>query len=194
MADIQDFREYTSTPLRRNSFYCFSTKRFTQDVAIVFLLVEGYRKDRRKRQANFITDWFINGNIPEDLQERGFLSKMNIASELTREYSAKANSAIDAVGLTFKDKAKNHGGGLGGIFGALRQKTGNNKLSIDLFDEVQLRTVEMLNENGFHDGEGNLIFRPDHTYMPFGGFAGKLPKFRMALKEAGFDANALGIY
>lgn len=52
----------------------------------------------------------------------------------------------------------------------------------------------MLNENGFLDGEGNPVFRPDHTYMPFGGFAGKLHKFRMALKEAGFDANGIGLY
>lgn len=138
MEDIDIFREYNNTPLRRNHFYCFSTKGLTQDVAVIFLLIEAFRRERRKRQANFITDWFIDGNIPEDLQDRGFLAKLNIDIDLTRQYSAKASKAVGAIGLTFADKAKNHGGGISGILGALKQKKARSKeLSADLFDEVR---------------------------------------------------------
>jgi len=198
MADLSIFQSYTNTPQRRNSFYCYSTKFFIQDAAIFFILVEAYRTYRSKRQAVFLNDWFIDGKIPDDLQEGGYLSQINISSDLRKEYSKGASDAVNAVGRTFADKAKNHGGGITGFFGALKQKTGDNRLSAGVFDEPQSRVVEMLDSNNAHgfgdDGGAGATFKPHLHYQPFGKFATQTLKFRGALKAVGFNPDTLGIY
>ena len=180
------YRDYTKTQDIRHNFYCYCSNLYFQELAIVFMLIEDFRKSRRKRQAAFITEWFIDGKVPADLQS--FLSEVNLSSKKSKQYRSGAEGAINAVGRTFADKAKNHGGGLKGIFGALKQKSSSTQISGDIFDEMQLDIIAMLNENG---GEQ---FVPDSSYMPNGKFANQIHKFRQALKEASFDPNALGIY
>lgn len=154
--------------------------------------------NRSKRQAVFLNDWFIEGKIPDELQEAGYLSQINISSELRNEYSKGTSDAINAIGRTFADKAKKHGGGIAGFFGALKQKTGDNKLSAGIFDEPQSRVVEMLDSNnahGFGDYGGvGATFKPYLRYQPFGKFATQTQKFRGELKAVGFNPDLLGIY
>lgn len=198
MAGITEFRSYTNTKARRHTFYCYCTKEFIQDQAIFFLLVEAYRESRLKRQALFLTDWFINGNIPDVLQDGGYVGIVNISSSLQATVSAGANNAVSAVGRTFSDKMANHGGGVGGFFGALRQKLGDTKVSAGIFDTPLAQVVAMLDDAGKHGFGGvngyGATYDPDATYQPFGGFAHQVPIFRKHLKTAGFDPDQLGIY
>lgn len=198
MAGIKEFRSHTNTKARRHTFYCYCTKEFIQDQAIFFLLVEAYRESRLKRQALFLTDWFIKGNIPAVLQEGGYVGIVNISSSLQTTVSDRANNAVAAVGRTFSDKMEKHGGGVGGFFGALRQKIGDTKVSADIFDTPCAQVVSMLDDAGKHgfggvDGTG-ATYAPDATYQPFGAFAHQVPIFRKHLKTAGFDPDQLGIY
>lgn len=198
MADIKEFRAYTNTQARRHTFYCYCTKEFIQDQAVFFLLVETYRQSRLKRQALFLNDWFINGNIPDELQDGGYIGIVNISSSLKANVSGQANAAVAAVGRTFSDKMANHGGGVGGFFGALRQKMGDTKLAGDIFDAPLAQVVTMLDETGKHGfggvGGAGATYNADATYQPFGGFAHQVPIFRSHLKTAGFDPDQLGIY
>lgn len=198
MAGIKEFRSYTNTKARRHTFYCYCTKEFIQDQAIFFLLVEAYREGRLKRQALFLTDWFINGNIPDVLQEGGYVGIVNISSSLQATVSDSAKNAVSSVGRTFSDKMANHGGGVGGFFGALRQKMGDTKLSGDIFDAPQAQVVTMLDETGKHgfggvDGNG-ATYKPDATYQPTGAFAHQVPILGKHLKTAGFNPDQLGIF
>ncbi len=187
--ELSMYREFTNTPNRRHNFYCYCSHLYCQEMAIFFMLVEDFRRDRRKRQAVFLTEWFVKGNIPKDLKDEGFLTEINISSKQVKEYGARAEGAVNAVGRTFIDKAKNHGGGVKGLLGALKQKkSGNTQISGEIFDDMQIYVIGMLNENRAAD------FKLDHDYMPNGKYAGKIAKLRMALKDAGFDPNGLGIY
>ena len=198
MAGISEFRSYTSTPARRNTFYCYCTKELIQDQAIFFMLVDAYRVKRRKRQALFLNDWFIEGNIPEVLQDGGYLGIVNISSAMQTAVSERTTSAISSVGLTFADKRRKHGGGVKGFFGAVFQKAGNTGVAENLFDGPQAQVVAMLDENGKHGfggiGGARATYQPDGKYQPLGYFANKVPIFRKHLKTNGFDRDELGIY
>ncbi len=198
MAGYDDFRSYTSTPARRHTFYCYCTKELVQDQAIFFLLVEAFRGKRSKRQALFINDWFINGNIPDELQEYGYLTNVNIAADLKNSVSDRAQAAVADVGLTFADKRAKHGGGVRGFFGAVAQKFGDTGVSGDMFNAPQAQVVTMLDENGKHGfgGAGGLgaTYMANGKYQPRAMFSGQVQIFGKYLKEAGFKPNELGIY
>lgn len=198
MANMEDFRKYTSTPKRRNTFYCFCTTRYIQDQAIFFLLVETFRVDKSKRQALFINDWFINGNIPDEFTGNGYLSQVNIEAASKTSISKSTTSAVGAVGLNFADKMSKHGGGVSGFFGAVKQKLGNTAISEKLFDAAQGQVRSMLDDQGRHgfgdEGGARATYRPDGTYQPIGAFSNQVLGFRRALKVGGFDPDKLGIY
>lgn len=193
MAGIDEFRAYTSTPARRHTFYCYCTKEFIQDQAIFFMLVEAFRISRRKRQALFLKDWFIDGNIPDALQEGGYLGIVNISSTLQQTVRTNTSNAVSAVGLTFRDKVRSHG-----FFGAIGKKLGDTSVSGTLFDTPQSQVVSMLDEAGKHgfgrDGGAGATYQPDSTYQPLGAFAGQVQILRKHLKTADFDPDELGLY
>jgi hypothetical protein len=197
MASIAEFRAYTSTPARRNTFYNYCTTRYVQDQAVFFVLVDAFKAEKRKRQATFINEWFINGNIPDEYTRNGYLGIVNISSGLQGTISTNTTSAVSAVGLKFADKMNNHGGGVRGFFGAIRQKLGDTTVSENLFDTAQAQVVTMLSDVGHgFGGEGGkgATYKPDGTYQPNGSFSQQVIRFRKDLKEAGFDPDKLGIY
>jgi hypothetical protein len=197
MAELEVYVAYTNSKARRRTFYCYCTKEFIQDQSVFFVLVEAFKKDRKKRQAAFINDWFVNGNIPEDLQEGGYLTKVNISNALATETSQATANAIKAVGATFAEKMANKGGGASGFFGALQQKmSGSTKLSASLFNQAQLQVVGMLNDrHGFGGEKGaGATYQPDSDYQPNGFFTKQVIVFKKKLKENGFDPDDLGIY
>lgn len=198
MAAIAEFKAYTNTAARRRTFYCYCTKEFVQDQAVFFVLVDAYRTSRRKRQAVFLNDWFINGNIPQTLQEGGYLGIVNIAEAMKKTVSDAANAAVAAVGRSFADKMANQGGGVGGFFGALGKKITGTGVPANLFDAPQAQVVTMLDEGGKHgfgakNGAG-ATYRPDGAYQPLGAFTAQAQIFKAHLKTAGFDPDDLGIY
>lgn len=83
-----------------------------------------------------------------------------------------------------------HGGGVGGFFGALRQKAGDTGVDVDLFKAAQSGMVEMLADpyNKFD------TYNPDNAYQPNPTFSSQLMLFRKDLKSAGFDTKDLGLY
>lgn len=197
MANITHFREFTNNKERRRSFYCYCTNLQSQDQAIFFLLVEAYRVTRRKRQAIFINDWFIKGEIPQTLQAGGYLSKVNIQSAVQKQISSVTADSVAAIGKTFADKVKVNGGGIFGFFGAMAQKTADNKPPQELFEAAEREVVVMLNgnDNDFGNAEGKGgKFIPDHFYQPFGAFAAQAQIFKGHVKTADFDPDDLGIY
>ena len=198
VADINDFRNYTNTPARRHTFYCYCTQELVQDQAVFFMLVEAYRQRRLKRQAVFLNDWFILGNIPDELQDRGYLGIVNIADTAKNTVSQNATAAVNAVGKTFADKVRNHGGGARGIFGAVKQKLGDTKVDGELFNRPQEQVVSMLDETGKHGfghiGGAGATYQPDGVYQPRGTFSHQVPIFRKYLKTVDFDPDNLGIY
>ncbi|HEY4253027.1 MAG TPA: hypothetical protein VGM87_17585 [Roseomonas sp.] len=196
MAGLDDYRRYTSTPARRRTFYCYCTKEFVQDQAAFFVLVEAYRVSRRKKQALFLNDWFINGNIPQTLQAGGYLSIVNIAASLQKSTSDATTAAVAAVGKTFADKMANQGGGVGGFFGALGKKISGTGVPADLFDAAQGQVVGMLNDRHGFGAQGGLgaTYQMDGSYLPNGIYAGQVAAFKSALTTAGFDPDSLGIY
>ncbi|MEW9615570.1 hypothetical protein AB3G45_17275 [Shinella sp. S4-D37] len=198
MAGINEFRTYTNTPKRRNTFYNYCTTRFIQDQAIFFLLVEAFHESRSKRQAAFLNDWFIQGNIPQDLSETGYIGIVNISSDLQKTISANTNNAISAVGRTFSAKMTNHGGGVGGFFGALRQKMGETTVTADLFNTAQSQVVTMLDDGGRHGfgGVGGVgaTYNSNGAYQPLGSFSALVVHFRKELKAGGFEPDKVGIY
>lgn len=198
MANINDFRNYTNSPARRHTFYCYCTQELVQDQAVFFLLVEAFHQSRLKRQAVFLNDWFILGNIPDDLQDRGYLGIVNIADASKNAVSRNATAAVDAIGKTFGDKMRNKGGGIKGFFGAMKQKIGDTRVDGALFDQPQAQVVGMLDETGKHgfgrDGGAGATYLPDGVYQPRGTFSHQVPLFRKHLKTAGFDPDSLGIY
>jgi hypothetical protein len=197
MASITEFRSYTSTAARRNTFYCYCTTRYVQDQAIFFLLVEAFQADKCKRQALFIKDWFIDGNIPADYTDNGYLGIVNISSGLQGTISTNTTAAVSAVGRTFADKMSRNGGGVGGFFGALRQKMGDTTVSSALFNTAQAQVVTMLDDqrHGFGGvGGAGATYQPDGTYQPLGAFSKQVIRFRKDLKIGGFDPDKLGIF
>jgi hypothetical protein len=197
MANIQHFRAFTNNKERRRSFYCYCTTLRTQDQAVFFLLVEAYRAARRKRQAIFINNWFIKGEIPAILDAGGYLSKVNIQSAVEKQISSLTADSVAAIGQTFADKIKVNGGGISGFFGAIAQKTADNKPPQELFEAAEREVVGMLNgnDNDFGNAQGTGgKFVPDHFYQPYGGFAAQVLIFKGHLKTAGFDPDDLGIY
>ncbi|MBN9028478.1 MAG: hypothetical protein BGO05_06855 [Rhizobiales bacterium 63-7] len=191
MADKQKLQSFTNTPTRRHTFYCYCTQRFVQDQAIFFLLVDAFRESRLKRQAVFLNDWFIEGNIPQALQDNAYLGIVNISQKLKEFTSTGTSQAISNVGRTFADKRAKHGGGVSGFFGALKQKMGDTKLDGNLFDSAQSQAAGMLGDTsqGF-----DTIYKPDGTYQPSGVFAAQVPLLRKELKAVNFDPDSLGIY
>lgn len=188
-SNVEKFREFTNTPARRHTFYCYCTQKFAQDQAIFFLLVEAFRQSRAKRHAIFINDWFIKGNIPPALD--GFITQVNISSSLSKSVGGSVDTAVAAVGRTFSDKMAKHGGGFGGFLGALRQKAGDTGLDADLFKSAQNGMVEMLADpyNKF-----DSTYQPDGVYQPNPSFSKQLILFRKDLMSAGFDTKDLGLY
>ena len=186
--NVDKFRALTNTPARRHSFYCYCSQKFAQDQAIFFLLVEAFRQSRAKRHAIFINEWFIKGNIPATLD--GFITKVNISATLSKSVGGSVDSAVAAVGRTFSDKMAKHGGGVGGFFGALRQKAGDTGVDADLFKSAQSGMVEMLADpyNKFD------TYNPDNAYQPNPTFSSQLMLFRKELKSSGFDTKDLGLY
>ncbi len=192
MAGIDEFRDYTNTRRRRHTFYCYSTKEFVQDQAIFFVLVEAYRKTRSKRQALFLTDWFVEGNIPDDMQDGGYLTNVNISSELKNKISGETRTTVGNVGLTFADKREKHG-----FWGAVKLKTfGDTKAPEKLFDTAQIQVAKMLDDrHGFGGVKGaGATYQPDSSYQPNAVFSGQAQILRKHLKTAGFDPDDLGIY
>lgn len=197
MAKIEHFRQFTDNKERRRSFYCYCTNLQSQDQAIFFLLVEAYRAARRKRQAIFINDWFIKGQIPQDLQAGGYLSKVNIQQQVQQSISGATTTAVNKIGRTFSDKVAVNGGGIAGFFGALAQKGADTRPPQELFEAAEREVVGMLNgnDNDFGNAEGKGgKFIPDHFYQPYGAFAKQAQSFKGQLKIAGFDPDDLGIY
>ena len=198
VANITDFRNYTNTPARRHTFYCYCTKELVQDQAVFFLLVEAFRQSRLKRQAVFLNDWFILGKIPDELQDRGYLGIVNIADTAKNSVSLSATAEVNRVGKSFGDKMRNNGGGVKGFFGAIKQKMGDTRVDGNLFDRPQDQVVSMLDETGKHgfghDGGVGATYQPDGSYQPRGTFSHQVPIFRKHLKAVGFDPDNLGIY
>lgn len=198
MASITEFRAYTNTPARRNTFYSYCTTRFVQDQAIFFLLVDAFKAEKSKRQAIFLNEWFIKGNIPAEYTDNGYLGIVNISSGMQGTISSGATAAVSAVGRTFADKMSNQGGGVRGFFGAVKQKLGDTTVSPTLFDAAQAQVVTMLDDGGRHGfgGVGGVgaTYKPDGTYQPIGSFSQQVIRFRKDLKVGGFDADKLGIF
>jgi hypothetical protein len=197
MANVDDFVRYTNTTARRRTFYCYCTQEFVQDQGVFFVLVEAFRVGRKKRQAEFLNNWFINGNIPENLQEGGYLTLVNISADLKNTTSTGVTGAIAAIGKTFSDKQARAGGGVGGFFSALGTALfKDTKVPANLFDAAQRQVAGMLNDrHGFGgDGGGGATYRPDGTYQPRGTYAAQAQIFKLALTENGFDPDDLGIY
>ncbi|CAN7192917.1 hypothetical protein LJR030_000445 [Rhizobium sp. LjRoot30] len=193
MAGIDEFRSFTNTPSRRHTFYCYCTQKYIQDQAVFFLLVEAYRESRLKRQAEFLNNWFINGGIPAELEANAYLGVVNISDAMTQSVNDSTNSAIRAVGRNFAEKRANHGGGIGGFFGALKQKVGDTKVGGTLFDKPLMQVVGMLGDRsqGFDGGCG---YEKDGNYQPNGKFAGQVSRLRKELKAVNFDPDKIGIY
>lgn len=198
MASIAEFRAYTNTAARRNTFYNYCTTRYVQDQAVFFLLVDAFKADKRKRQATFLNDWFIKGNIPDEHTQNGYLGIVNISSGLQGTISTNTTSAVSAVGRNFADKMNNHGGGVSGFFGAIREKLGDTTVSDSLFDAAQAQVVTMLDDNGRHGfggvGGAGATYKPDGVYQPVGAFSQQVIRFRKDLKIGGFDPDKLGIF
>ena len=199
MATVEEFREYTNTPKRRHNFYCYCTKRAIQENAIFFLLVEAYRQKRQKRQAQFINDWFIDGNIPKEFTDSGYLAPMNISAQMKAQVSRDVINTLTAVGKTFKDKISRHGGGFTGFLGAVGQKLATDtSVSGDLFDGPQAQAATMMTGNNDHGfGKANtsgLLFDPDATYQPSPFFNEEVLAFKRHLTLNGFSPTDLGIY
>ena len=169
MASITEFRAYTSTPARRNTFYSYCTTRFVQDQAIFFLLVDAFKAERAKRQATFINEWFINGNIPDLYTDNGYLGIVNISDTLKGTISTNTTTAISAVGRTFADKMSNKGGGVRGFFGAIKQKMGDTGVSDTLFDAAQAQVVE----EALPVAEGGESFVDEGEHFVEGFFVGE---------------------
>jgi hypothetical protein len=195
MAEIADFRSYTNTPKRRHTFYCYCTQEFVQDQAIFFVLVEAYRATRSKRQGLLLKEWFIDGNIPDELQDGGYLTQVNVAGSDRDAMGNRVNTEVNRIGLTFADKRAKHGGGVRGFFGAAFQKLGNTSLSGDIFDSAQRQVVKMLDETGKHGFCTPVAagrYNPDGTYQPKAFFVPMVVPLRKHLKEAGFNPDQLG--
>jgi len=104
---------YTKTPAKRHNLFCFSTQTFAQDAVVYWLLVQQFQTDRKKSQALFIKDWFIDGNIPQNLQDGGFLSKCNAEDAVLKNIGEAVPKSIAATAFT-----------RGGLMGALQTKIG----------------------------------------------------------------------
>jgi hypothetical protein len=184
------FGDWTSTKQRRHNFYCTSTISYTQETAIFALCVIGFKQSHKKRQAALLRTWFVDAQIPSALAKGGYISPLNISSDLAATSKTSINAAVDAVGKTFLNKVKNHGGGLRGLAGAINQKYGD-ATGVDprLFDELLTGTLpEMFAVPAFANSN------PDHVQQPNGNFADQIQTLKRHLREADFNPDDLGIY
>jgi hypothetical protein len=184
--DQRDLENWTDTKAHRRAFYCWSTTVFLQDQAMYWSLVRVFRHDPKKRYASFINDWFIEGNIPEDMQAKGYMSKFNTSAE--RSGNISANVQVANRTKTFAGKMQAAGGGVGGFFKALKVKlTTDTKLPTNIFDSTIRDLTEMF-------GDARHNFQRNQQYQPNGAFADQVQGLKKYLTEAGFDADDIGVY
>jgi hypothetical protein len=162
---------YTKTPVRRQNFFSYLTKKHGQHLAVYWLLVQQFKSARKKTQAQFIKDWFLDGNIPADLREWGFLRPLNAGDSLGSEVGKRV-AAGDFTG--------------GGVFGGLM---GKPKLPANLFDE----TLEQIREALQDPGYGLRTFQPDVPSKQR-SIKDQVLSLKWHLTRAGFDCLMAGIY
>ncbi len=182
--------QYTNTRARRHTFFCYCTQKHYSDIAVYWLLVQQFKTDRKTTQAQFIKDWFLDGNIPEILQGGGFLSRANIDGTV----SAPVSGAVEkfARATTFTS---------GGLFGALQMKiSGATRPPADLFDATLVNLHQGLEDLPIQPKNG---YNPDGTYQVRGGTVNSQVQFPIEqqiqilsrnLTLAGFDPDRAGIY
>ena len=204
LSDREKFRKYgyVDTPQRRHNLYCYCTHRWAQDSAVFFILVENWRKKRQKRQAQFINDWFIQGNIPDELTKGGYMMQVNLSPKLWDETNANVTNGIAAVGKTFADKRARHGGGFTGFLGAVGQKlfTDTSLADEKVFNEAQNVAAVVMqgnNDSGFFGTRNpatHFLYNPDATWQHNPIFDKQLPVLKRYLTMNGFSPVELGIY
>jgi hypothetical protein len=190
MASLEEARQWCSNKTRYHNLYCFGWQQSSYDQVIPFILIEAYRVNRRKRQAVFINEWFVKGNIPD--QFKVYFDKVNVAgAKLDIEYN-KISGVISDIGRTFGDKIDKQGGGLAGFFGAIELSIfGDTKPPEKLFDNIQSELARM-----FDTGSTGAFysFKPDKKYQSPGQFSNLIIEFKKILTENGFDPDQIGIY
>lgn len=172
----------------RRNFYAWSTLEYATESAIFLLMVHQFRQDRKKRQAQLIYDWFIKGEIPEALQDYGYLSRINISSRESQEASTRFNDAMSKVGKTISEKISKHGF----VAGVALAIGGDTKLAADLFDPAARLVWSMLVSDSKYGSRSK--HQPSAEYQPRASFATQVALLKKAMKEAGFDPDGLGIY
>jgi hypothetical protein len=188
---LKDLAGYTNTEARRQVFFSWSTTQFAQDQAVYYLLVKHYRLTPKKKQAQLIKEWFLDGKIPDDLQDKGFLSRVNIAASVRDEVGKTAGYYASI--RTFRDKVAyfaNKGFGAGSIGAAIGLKlSGKTKPPADLFDATLTTDFLIMLDDSIRRG-----YRPDGPYQANGTFKTQTQKLRTHLQLAGFEPDFLGVY
>ncbi len=189
-SNVTDVRRMASTPEGKRAVYVCCLRQYASENFVAFMCIEQFSRERKKRQALMICQWFIDEDFPEEVSS--LMTAINMSGdekkEAAREYS-KIKKKIDAIGKTMKDKVKKHGGGIGGFIGALKQKaTTSTKIDGKFFDTMQDQAA--WNIRAAVVQEGGL----DESAAPDARWINHIIALKRELKIAGFDPDAMGIY
>src|SRR5262245_45271749 len=104
---------FTDRPSRCRTFYCYSTLEWCQEIAVYYLLVRAYRREPKKRYADFIYDLFLDPNrpVPDALEQGGYITKLNIGEAKVQTLTGRVTEVVKNV-RTFSRKMTAEGGGV----------------------------------------------------------------------------------
>lgn len=171
------------TKQRRTNLFNYATRTYSANEAGFFLLVEEFRKTGSKRQAVFLRDTYIKGDVVEGLEK--VTGQINLdRRDATSELIKKVSDHVEGVGLSMKDKIRDNG-----LLKAIELKMGNTSIDKTLFDAAQDEAAMNI-----YRSFQNYNFRLDEKYQPHPDCHAQVKKFRQGLILLKFDMFALGIW
>ena len=185
--------DWISTPAKSKNFYQFTLTASTQENSAFLILLKSFKLQCRKRQALFLVDLFVDGNVPQALE--GYMMEVNLPAEAQKTTSTKVRADIASLGMSFADKVANRG-----LLGAISLKfKEDTRISAERFDDAEREIASLVYKNHGTATAGNK-YRPETDYAAivkridrYATIKGKEASFRQLLMDAGF-ADAATIF
>lgn len=183
--------DWISTPAKSKNFYQFTLTASTQENSAFLILLKSFKLQRRKRQALFLADLFVDGNVPQVLE--GYMMEVNLPADVQKTTSTKVHADIASLGMSFADKVANRG-----LLGAIGQKfSEDTRVPAERFDEAEREITSLVYKNHGTATAGNK-YRPETNYAEivkrvdrYATIKGKEASFRQLLTAAGFGDAAM---
>ena len=176
----------TNTRKRRHNLFCSATVVYAQNEPIAWLMLRSFRESGERRQAELIEQWFINDQIPKELESKSFITEINLKK---RESIMASIPLASSLPQTPPSSSK---GGFASLFTPLRRKSSTINAGSEMYDNLE-EAIAFNIIDGMPDYP-NSFLNPDQMLQPNPVFARQTQYLKLLLAAYTFDPDRMGIY